>query len=60
MKTDTQKLIEAQQAKMVEEFGRAAAPGKKLVRSMMSDKVVEIDEGAPGYMDPSRESYWSM
>lgn len=36
------------------------APGMKRVRNLMSGKEIEIEIDTPGYLDPSRESYWSM
>jgi hypothetical protein len=48
------------EAAMVAEFGRPAAQGKKLVRNMMSNKVIEIDADTPYACDPSTERYWSM
>lgn len=45
---------------MEAEFGRKAAPGKKLVRNLMSRKVIEIDEDTPLSCNPASETYWSM
>jgi hypothetical protein len=52
-------MSQAQQ-KMEAEFGRKAAPGKILVRNLMSNKVVEIDENTPHCCRVDSERYWSM
>lgn len=48
------------EAKMVEEFGRPAAEGKRLVRNLMSQKVIEIDNDTPLACNPASETYWCM
>ena len=34
-------------------------PMTKMVKNLMSGKMVEIDFRTPYYLDPSRETYWS-
>ena len=46
--------------KMAEEFGREPKEGHKLVRNLMSKRVIEIEEDTPIHCDPSSETYWSM
>lgn len=45
---------------LAEEFGRDPAPGHRLVRNLMTKRVVEIREDTPLACDPSSETYWSM
>lgn len=45
---------------MEKEFGRKPRKGFKLVRNLMSGKVIEIEKDCPRCCDPSTELYWSM
>ena len=56
--TSSAALLE--KARMVEEFGREPAAGKRFVRNLMSQKVIEIDEDTPLCCNPASETYWSM
>jgi len=40
-------------------FRLALEPMTKMVKNLMSGKMVEIDFRTPYYLDPSRETYWS-
>jgi hypothetical protein len=57
------KMLEARlerEKKMIEEFGRPAKPGYHLTRNILSDRVIEVKDGTPNYLDPSCEAYHCM
>ena len=59
MKTLEQEWNE-QVEQMEREFGRPAREGYKLVRNILSKKVVEIEMDAHFCCDPSTETYHCM
>lgn len=63
MTAETLKLCVDTILTTAKERARKAAPAKrktKMVRNLMSGKMVEIDADTPFCCDPSTETYWSM
>lgn len=52
--------LKAELAALEAELAALEKPKMVKVRSLMSGKEVEIEEGSPLCCDPSSELYWSM